>query len=91
MRLKFSPEVIRDLRKIKKKDKHLALSIKKQLFLFGNDPGHPSLRVHKLSGKVEHKWSISINMGLRMVYILLENGVAYFVDIGTHDEVYREN
>lgn len=90
MRVKFSNEFISDLKKIKQKDKRLALRAEKQLILFKENPTHPSLRLHKLSGKFKNTWSISLTKSVRMVYILIANDIAYFVDIGTHDQVYRK-
>lgn len=90
MQIKFSDEFIADLKKIKHQDKKLVLKIEKQLTLFKIDPKHPSLRLHKLSGKFKNTWSISITKSARMVYVLLAHDIAYFVDIGTHDQVYRK-
>ena len=88
MQIKLSPEVVRDLKKIKQKNPKLSNRIQKQLNLFSIDPKHPSLRTHKLSAKMSNLWSISITMSIRMVYRLLGEDKAYFIRIGTHDEVY---
>ncbi|QQG43331.1 MAG: type II toxin-antitoxin system mRNA interferase toxin, RelE/StbE family [Candidatus Daviesbacteria bacterium] len=90
MRVKFSSEVISELAKLKRKDKKLSKKIEKQLALFQENPKHPSLRTHKLTGNLTNRWSISLSKGLRMVYLLLDKDIAYFVDLGTHDEVYRK-
>ena len=89
MQIQFSEEVDRELNKIKQKDQLLIKRIEKQLALFQENPRHPSLRLHKLSGGLNELWSISISKGIRMVYIQDED-MAYFVDLGTHDEVYRK-
>lgn len=88
MRIEFSPLALKELAKIKKKDKKLFQRIEKQLALFKSDSMHLSLRLHKLSGELEELWSISITRSIRMVYILAEE-TAYFIDIGSHDEVYK--
>ncbi|CAN5203828.1 hypothetical protein BH09PAT2_BH09PAT2_05450 [soil metagenome] len=90
MKILFSLLVVKKLKKIKQEDKKLLKKIEKQLILFKNNPIHPSLRIHKLTGKQEKAWSISVNMSIRMVYRLIDEGTAYFIDIGTHDEVYRK-
>lgn len=90
MRIKISPDVFDSLKKIKQKDKELARKIEHQLQLFKNNPKHPSLRAYKLSGKLKSRWSISMTRGIRMVYILQDSDVAFFVDLGTHDQVYRK-
>lgn len=89
MHIKLSPEVIKDLKKIKQKNKKLSERIQKQLYLFSTNPKHPSLRTHKLNAKMDNLWSISITMSVRMVYKLLSEDKAYFIKIGTHDQVYN--
>lgn len=89
MVIKFSPDVKKELRKIKQSDSRLFVQVDKQLTLFSLNPKHPSLRTHKLVGKLKNRWSISITRGFRMVYLILDTEEIYFVDIGTHDQVYR--
>jgi proteic killer suppression protein len=89
MHIKLSPLVIKELIKIKKKAKKLKLRIQIQLQLFSINPKHTSLRVHKLTGSMNNVWSISITDSIRMVYRIINEETAYFVDIGTHDEVYK--
>lgn len=50
-----------------------------------DDPFHPSLRLHRLQGKLEGLWSISFGRGYRILFALKENGNALLVTIGTHD------
>ena len=49
------------------------------------DPRHPSLRLHKLSGKGD--WSVSLNMRIRLIF-RFEGQHIFLLRIGTHDEVY---
>ncbi len=90
MKAKFSPLVQRKIIKLHKIDKKLVIRINKQIRLLESNPKHHSLRTHKLSGNLANRWSISIDKGLRMVYLIMNDEIAYFVDIGTHDEVYRK-
>lgn len=90
MKAKFSPLVQQKLLQLNKKDRKLVVKIEKQIKLFESNPKNPSLRTHKLTGNLANRWSISISKGLRMVYLILREDVAYFVDLGTHDEVYRK-
>lgn len=90
MNAKFSPLVQNEIRKIRIKEKSLADRIEKQIALFEENPKHPSLRTHKLSGRLNKMWSISITMNIRMVYIIINEDDALFIKIGTHDEVYRK-
>ena len=56
--------------------------------LFTKDPFNPSLRTHKLSGKLKDMWSFSIEYDERVLFYFTDNNKAVFVDIGNHDEVY---
>lgn len=90
MHIRISPDLEKELKNIKRKDPLLTKRIEKQLILFTSNYIHPSLRTHKLTGKYENMWSISITRSIRMIYLLLEKDEAYFIDIGTHEEVYRK-
>jgi mRNA-degrading endonuclease YafQ of YafQ-DinJ toxin-antitoxin module len=59
-----------------------------RLKIFQNNRFDQSLRTHKLSGRLKDLWSFSIEYDLRVVFSLLEDDRALFVDIGTHEEVY---
>lgn len=90
MKAKFSESIQGELAQIYKKDKKLSDRIEKQIKLFKENPTHPSLRIHKLSGKIENQWSISITMSIRMIYLRIDDNLVIFVKIGTHDKVYRK-
>ncbi len=61
-----------------------------KLDLFIGDPFHPSLKTHKLSGKLKGLFSFSIEYDLRVVFYFTKDKPtkAIFIDIGNHDEVY---
>lgn len=90
MKVRLSEEVQKYLHKISQKNPKLALQIQKQLLVFIENPRHPSLRTHKLAGKLNNLYSISVDKNIRMTY-LWEEDEAYFTKIGTHDEVYRKS
>ena len=53
------------------------------------NPHHPSLRLHKLQGRLCEFHSISINMDYRvLIDFIIQNNEIIPVDIGTHDDVY---
>lgn len=85
----ISPDLDKQLRKIKSRNKNLIRKVEKQLLLFKENHRHPSLRLHKLSGNMENIWSISIDKKIRMLFIQ-EGDEAYFFDIGTHRQVYQQ-
>lgn len=51
---------------------------------FKTNPFHPSLRLHKLKGKLNELWSISIDLKYRIIFKPLENGIILLVSIGLH-------
>ena len=87
--IRFSDKVYEKIHFLKKKDKRLFDLVEIKLELLISNKNHPSLRKHKLVGNMKDLWSISINKSIRMVYIEIENEF-YFVDIGTHDQVYKK-
>lgn len=86
--IKFSPELYKDLQKLRRKDKKLFTKIQKQLKLFAANPRHKSLRLHRIKREVKNVWSISIDKNFRMLYE--DNEIFYFFRLGSHDEVYRK-
>ena len=56
-----------------------------RLFVVGTK--HPLLQDHELSGKLQGHRAFSITGNIRVVYFI-HKGIAYFVDIGTHNQVY---
>lgn len=62
----------------------------KRLELFIQNPFDNKLKTHKLSGKLKHLWSFSIEYDLRVVFYFTSDKPkkAVFVDIGNHNEVY---
>jgi mRNA-degrading endonuclease YafQ of YafQ-DinJ toxin-antitoxin module len=59
-----------------------------KLELFTANPFEPSLKTHKLSGKLKNVWSFSIDYDARVLLYFESDGNAVFIDIGSHDEVY---
>jgi len=58
--------------------------------LFIRDPFDPTLKTHKLSGRLKDFWSFSLGYDSRVVFYFTDDKPkkAVFVDVGTHDEVY---
>jgi addiction module RelE/StbE family toxin len=86
----YTHSYIRRARKFAKRHPELLSQYEKTLKLLELDPSHPSLGLHKLSGKLEGLYSVSINKGYRisLEFIIREDTIIP-VDVGTHDEIYR--
>jgi len=75
--------------KFLKKHKDLFEKYKKTIELLEADPTHPSLRVHKLQGKMHPFSSVSINIKYRIIIdFMIVDEVIILIDIGSHDDVY---
>jgi len=83
----LSGDFVKRVKEIRNKDRNLYKKIKKQLELFQNNPHHPSLRTHKLTGSLKNVWSISIDKNYRILY--QDGNLYYFFALGTHDQVYK--
>lgn len=55
---------------------------------FIHDRSHPLLKDHSLSGSKKGYRAFSITGDIRVIYIIEDNTV-YFIDIGTHNQVYE--
>ncbi len=72
-----------------KKHKDLLKQYEKCLKLLEIDPFHPSLRLHKLQGKLDGICSVSINITYRIaIDCIIEDEKIVLIDIGHHDEIY---
>ncbi len=72
-----------------KKHPDLISQYEKTLKLLEINPQHPSLRLHKLQGKLADLFSVSINISYRItILFLLNHDKIIPIDIGSHDEVY---
>jgi len=59
----------------------------KTLRLLEINPQHPSLRLHKLHGKLQAYYSVSINMKFRMMIdFVMKDDVVILISIGSHRE-----
>lgn len=88
MNIGYTGEFIRNLRKLSLRNKKLREIVVEKINLFVVNRTHPSLRLHKLRGQLKDAWSISINKSVRII-IHISNDEISFVDIGSHDEVYK--
>jgi mRNA-degrading endonuclease YafQ of YafQ-DinJ toxin-antitoxin module len=85
----YSESYIKRAKKFIKKHPDLLSQYEKTLKLLEINPKHPSLRLHKLDGKLSELYSVSINISYR-IYIdfLIEDDIIIPIDVGRHDEVY---
>jgi len=76
-------------KKFIKKHPDLLPQYEKTLKLLEINPNHPSLRLHKLKGKLSELYSISINISYRInIDFIIEDDKIIPIDVGSHDELY---
>lgn len=76
-------------RRYKKLPQVIKEKAKKQEKLFVADPFDSRLVTHKLHGKDQGKWAYSVDYDYRIKFNFVSDNTVLYVDIGTHDEVYR--
>ena len=78
----------RQLLAFRKKHPRLREAYARTLRLLEIDPHHPSLRLHKLKGKLREYSSVSINMKYRiMIDFIIQHDQILLIAIGSHDEL----
>lgn len=88
-KLIFTESFLKKERSFLKKHPELLPLYAKVLRLIELNIYHPSLRLHKLKGRLKNLSSISINLSYRItIYLIIRDDAVVPVDIGSHDEVY---
>lgn len=72
-----------------KKHPDVLSQYQKTLELLEMNPHHPSLRLHKLKGRLSELYSVSINISYRIsIDFIFEDDKIIPIDVGSHDEIY---
>src|SRR3990172_6495332 len=87
MIIKQSPDFVKKYKKLISKNSLLQIKIRSKLKLFSLNKNHNSLRLHKIKSNGVDMWSISVDMGLRIMFVYRDYGIL-LINIGGHDEVY---
>lgn len=81
MKIAYHPKFIRQYNKF---PEDLKIEIKEKIALFEQNSLHPSLKNHKLHGRLREFSSFSVNYAYRILYIIKDN-IVILSKIGTHD------
>jgi addiction module RelE/StbE family toxin len=86
-----SSAFVRDAKRILGKRPDLVNQLHQTLDLLEADPFAPSLKTHKLMGKLQSSWACAGGYDLRIVFSFTKHDGAPAIlleSVGTHDEVY---
>lgn len=87
MKVEFTKDFIKTYKKRFSSRSSVQKRFEERVRLFIDKSTNPILKDHPLGGKMEGFRSFSVTGDIRVVYYIHEE-VAYFVDIGTHNQVY---
>ncbi len=87
MNIEFSKSYIRAFNRRFRGNSAFKKRLRERSELFIHNPTFPLLHDHPLKGRKKGLRSFSITGDIRVVYYIHIN-TAYFVDIGTHNQVY---
>jgi mRNA-degrading endonuclease YafQ of YafQ-DinJ toxin-antitoxin module len=85
----YTDSYIKRARKFVQKHPELLSQYEKTLKILEINPHHPSLRLHRLKGRMKDLHSVSINVSCRITLeLFFTEKEIVLVDVGRHDEVY---
>lgn len=88
--LVFTEQYNRRAARFLKRHPEVTTQYAKTLQLLEINPHHPSLRLHRLQGKLAGLHSVSINLSYRVTLVLLVTQTQIVpVHVGSQDDVYR--
>ena len=93
MKIVWSSGFKRSFKKIVRKNPQLKDRFTEVLILLADNPCTPSLKSHRLGGKLAGLWSCSVAYDCRVIFSLSEDEeileiFILLVNIGSHDKVY---
>jgi mRNA interferase YafQ len=94
MILTTDPSFKRSFKRLTRKNLQLQDKILEVLELLSKDPFAPSLKSHKLAGKLDGLLSCSVAYDCRIIFAFRKDTMTgedliVLIDIGSHDEVYE--
>ncbi|WYM00174.1 MAG: type II toxin-antitoxin system mRNA interferase toxin, RelE/StbE family [Gloeotrichia echinulata CP02] len=83
----------RAFRSLIRREPEMEAKITDRLELLATDPFDPSLKTHKLKGKLSGAWACTVEYDCRIVFNFQKHPDSeveeiLLIDIGSHDEVY---
>jgi len=88
IKLVWYKSFMRDFKKTSRRNPELKDKLQEALEIFVNDPYHPILGTHKLSGKLKGHHAFGLGYDLRVVFKFIDQEQVALISIGKHEEVY---
>ncbi len=85
MTINFSPRFKRAYQKL---PSHIQDDFDKKITLFTQDAHHPSLKTHKLKGRLQECHAFRIRDGYRVLFDFSDTNTVDLLDVGSHD-IYK--
>lgn len=83
--VRYTPEFKRDYRKLSER---IRARVKERGALFEQEPFHPLLRTHKLTGRLSGVWAFAVDFRHRVLFEFLGDREALLLRVGDHS-LYR--
>jgi len=88
--LEWTPSFIKAAKRFARQHPNLREKMALALQALEQDPFHPTLKLHALSGKLKGLHAIRITYSYRITLVLkISEQRLTLLDIGSHDDVYR--
>ena len=85
MKIKLHKRFTKRFSKLNQKQK---VKCRHRLNLFLDDPFNPVLNNHALRGKYQGLRSINVSGDLRAIYEMINNDIAFFIDLDSRGNLY---
>lgn len=86
MKIVYSKQFVKQYKNLTPK---LQRQTKARIEFWKEHPGDPTLRLHKLKGKLSNFYSINITGDIRALYEIIGGDVYLYEMIGSHSQLYK--
>jgi mRNA-degrading endonuclease YafQ of YafQ-DinJ toxin-antitoxin module len=87
-RVLFASRFEKKLKVFHARHPEFSTAVEAAIIAIARDPQTPELKTHRLHGELAECFASRLSREYRIVFVLAADRVT-FVDIGTHDDVYR--
>ncbi len=89
IQIEFHHNFVKSYDKRIKHNVKLSNQVEERVNLFKSNPNNKVLKNHLLTGNKHGYRSFSITGDIRIIYYLQSENLAVFIDIGSHNQVYK--